>query len=404
MRPFKAVKVTDKVYWVGAIDWGMRDFHGYLTSRGTTYNAYLVLADKVTLIDTVKAPFRDELLARISSVIDPARIDYIVSNHAEIDHSGSIPDLVNILKPGRVFASTMGVQALQDHFRTDLPLEAVPDGGKISLGDMTITCVETRMVHWPDSMFSYLKDERLLFSQDGFGMHLASSERFADQIPEWILMLEGKRYFANILLPLSDVIKKALQKFASLNLPVDIVAPAHGPIWRKDPLRMVGLYSEWAEQKPNDKAIVVFDTMWGSTSLMATAISEGIIEGGGRSVLMSLRSNHRSDVAAELLECGALLVGCPTINGTVLPAMADALSYVRSLKPKHLIGAAFGSYGWSGESISRIDETLKAMKVEIVAEPIKCKYAPDAETLKKCHDLGLAVGRRISEVSTAVKA
>jgi flavorubredoxin len=399
MLPFKAVKITDRVYWVGAIDWGLRDFHGYSTSRGTTYNAYLILADKIALIDTVKAPFRDELLARISSIIDPAKIDYIVSDHAEIDHSGAIPDIVRTVKPERVYASAMGVKALQDHFHTELPLEAVPDGGEISLGNMSLTCVETRMVHWPDSMFSYLKDERLLFSQDGFGMHLASSERFADQIPEWILMLEGKRYFANILLPLSEIIKKALEKFVSLNLPVDIVAPAHGPIWRKDPLRMVGLYREWAEQKPNNKAIILFDTMWGSTSSMATAIGEGISESGGKSVLMPLRSSHRSDVAAEILECGALLVGCPTLNGTFLPAMADVLNYVRGLKPKHLIGAAFGSYGWSGESISQIDEILRAMKVEIVAEPLKCRYVPDSAMLDKCHELGVAVGQRLSKIS-----
>ena len=397
MLQFKASKISDRVYWVGAIDWGIRDFHGYLTARGTTYNAFLVMGDKIALIDTVKPGFRDELLARVSSVIDPTKIDYIVSNHAEMDHSGCLPEIYGIVKPDKVFASTMGAKAIQEHFGSCVPIETVGENAGLSLGNMNLSFVETRMIHWPDSMFSYLHEEKMLFSQDGFGMHLATTERFADEIPEWILDEEAAKYFANILLPLSELIKNLLGKVTKLGLPIDIIAPDHGPVWRKDPGNIVGLYSKWSEQKRSRKAVIAYDSMWGSTSLMARMIADGIVEGGGSALLMPLASCHRSDIATEVLDCGALIVGSPTLNNGVLPRIADLLSYIKGLKPKNLIGAAFGSYGWSGESIGSIEESLKAMKIEIAAESLKCKYVPDSDVAGRCHEFGLAIGRKLAE-------
>jgi flavorubredoxin len=392
---YSAVKVTETVYWVGAIDWTVRDFHGYATSGGTTYNAYLVLADKVTLVDTVKAPFKDQLLSRISSVIEPGKIDYIISNHSEMDHSGCLPQIIEMVEPEKVFASPMGVKALEDHFHAGLDIVEVGDGDEIDLGNRTVTFLETRMLHWPDSMVSYLSEEKLLFSQDAFGMHLASSERFDDEIRDWRLEHEAAKYYANILLPFSNLVLKVLDRIGGLGLQFDMIAPDHGPIWREKPGRILELYRKWAEQEPASKAVIVYDTMWGSTEKMALAIAEGVVSGGASAEVLKLRAAHRSDIATELLDAGALIIGSPTMNNNIFPTIADLLVYIKGLKPKGLIGAAFGSYGWSGESIKQLEEGLAAMKIELAAESVKARYVPGEETLAACRALGEAVAKKL---------
>lgn len=395
-KPFKAIKVTDNVYWVGAIDWGIRDFHGYLTERGTTYNAFLVMADKITLIDTVKSPFLTEHWGRISSVVDPKEISYIVSNHAEMDHSGCLVDVIEAVQPEKVFASYMGTKALKEHFHLDREIIAVKDGESLSLGNLSLTFLETRMIHWPDNMFSYLAEERLLFSQDAFGMHLATSQRFADEIDESILEYEGAKYFANILLPFSARVTKLLNKVGELGIQIDIIACDHGPIWRKDLDKIIGWYSKWAQQKPTNKAVVVFDTMWFSTAKMAEAIAEGLLAGGAQPKIMPLKSNHRSNVATEILDAGALLVGSPTLNNNMYPTLADLLIYLKGLRPKNLVGAAFGSYGWSGEAVGQIREMMEAMKVELV-DSVRVKYVPGDDALGQCVELGRSVAAKLIE-------
>jgi flavorubredoxin len=397
MQPFEAVKLTDKVYWVGAIDWGVRNFHGYLTSRGTTYNAYLILAEKVTLIDTVKAPFFDEMMTRIASVIEPSKIDYIVSNHAEMDHTGALPATIAAVNPEKVFASPNGVKALIDHFHMDREITAVKDGESIALGDMNITCLETRMLHWPDSMVSYIPEEKVLFSQDGFGMHLASTERFDDELDAGVLEYEAAKYFANILLPFAPIVTKLLKRLGELGLDVALLAPDHGPVWRKDIGGIISRWGEWAEQKPTMKAVVAFDTMWCSTEKLARAIADGLAEGGVSPKVMSLTASHRSDVAMEILDAGALIVGSPTINNQLFPTVADCLTYLKGLKPKNLIGAAFGSYGWSGESVKYLEAELDAMKIERVATSLKVKYVPDDAALVEARELGAAVAAKLAE-------
>ncbi len=394
---YRAVKVSDHVYWVGAIDWGIRDFHGYATHRGSTYNAYLVMGDKVALIDAVKAPFVEELLARVRSVIAPERIDYVVSNHAEMDHSGGLPAVLEAVKPEKVFASTMGVKALGEHFRLGREVTAVKEGESVSLGNLTLSFVEARMLHWPDSMASYLAEEQVLFSNDAFGMHLASSERFEDEIEEAILAEEAAKYYANILLPLSGLVAKQLDKVGKLGIAIKTIAPSHGPIWRSDPSKVVGWYAKWASGEAGNKAVVVYDTMWQSTAMMGKAIAEGIADGGAAAKVMPLRAAHRSDVATELLGAGALVVGSPTLNNGLFPTVADMLSYVRGLKPRNLIGAAFGSYGWSGEAVGEIAEALREMKVEVVGEGIKVTYVPDAEDLSRCFALGREIAGRLGK-------
>jgi flavorubredoxin len=398
MSIFKPVKLSEHVYWVGAIDWPIRDFHGYATKRGSTYNAYLILADKVTLVDTVKAPFREELLGRISALIDPKRIDYIISNHSEMDHSGCLKEMIEEIRPEKVFASVMGCKALKEHFKIDHELTPLKDGDELSLGNLNLSFWETRMLHWPDSMFTYIKEEKLLFSQDAFGMHLASSERFCDEVDQSVIDYESATYYANILMPYSQLITSLLGKLEKSGLAIDIIAPDHGPVWRRDLGRIFSLYRKWAEQKPMNKAVVLFQTMWHSTELMARAIEEGLREGGTDVKIMTIGPFHRSDVAYEVLDAGALVAGASTLNNNMLPAMADVLTYLKGLKPKNLIGAAFGSYGWSGEAAGQVQEYLQAMKVDLVSEPIKAKYVPDDEVLKACFELGKAISSKLGSM------
>ncbi|RPH96414.1 FprA family A-type flavoprotein [candidate division KSB1 bacterium] len=397
---FKAVQISDHVWWVGAIDWTLQDFHGYATPSGSTYNAYLILGGKITLVDTVKAPFRSEMLARVMSVVEPREISYIISNHSEMDHTGCLPEIIELAKPEKVFASAMGVKALADYYHLD-KITAVKDGESLKLGDLTLTFTETRMLHWPDSMFSYLEEDKLLFSQDAFGMHLASRERFADEIAHGVLESEAARYYANILMPFSPRITKLLEKVKTSGIPFDLIAPDHGPVWRREQDRqwILDRYGCWAAKKPTRKAVVVFDTMWGSTEKMALAICEGLAAGGTEVKYMPLRKYSRSDVATEVLEAGALLVGSPTLNDGLFPTVADVLTYLKGLKPANLIGAAFGSYGWNGTAVEEIKSILTVMKVALVSDGLKIRYLPDKTTIQECYALGLQTAHKLAEVA-----
>ncbi len=394
--PYRAVKVTDDVWWVGAIDWNIREFHGYRTPRGSTYNAYLIMADKITLVDTVKAPFRGEMMARIADVIEPGRIDYIVSDHSEMDHSGCLPEVIGAVRPEKVISSAVGSKTLTELFPLKTEITAVEDGETLSLGNRTLTFMETRMLHWPDSMFAYLNEEELLFSQDGFGMHLASLERFDDQIDPAILEYEAATYYANIILPYSPLVLKLLDKVTAAGLSFKMIAPDHGPLWRKDIGGIIGRYARWAAQKPTAKGVVVYATMWHSTEIMARAIGEGLAAGGLRVKLMSMDQVHRSDVVYELLGAGALAVGSSTLNNNMLPAMADVMTYLRGLKPQNLVGAAFGSYGWSGEAVRQLEEILAGMKVDLAGEGIRVKNVPDEGVLTRCYELGMGMAQKVN--------
>ncbi len=395
---FKALKISDNVYWVGAIDWKIRDFHGYLTSRGTTYNAYLIIADKVTLVDTVKSPYMKELLSRISSVIDPKKIDYIISQHSEMDHSGCIPEIINIINPEKVFTSVAGAKVLKEHFDFDYDLTPVKNGESISLGNMNLSFYETKMLHWPESMISYLDKDQILFSQDGFGLHLATYERFSDQLPEYLWFEEAAKYYANILLPYSKLILKLLDTLNAMKLNIKILANDHGPIFRGgDIFKIISYYSYWATQSPTNKAVIIYDTMWNSTELMARVIAEGLFSAGAIPVVMSTKVSHRSDIITQLLDAGAMVVGAPTINNMMFPEIQDVMSYVRGLKPENLIGFTFGSYGWSGEGPKQLKIYLEEMKVKIIRDELRVKNVPKDAALKECFEAGKALGEIIKD-------
>ena len=393
----KAVQISPKVYWVGAIDWNLRDFHGYATDRGTTYNAYLILGEKPTLIDTIKKAFYPEMLTRIQSVIDPQKIEIIISNHAEMDHSGALCQAVADMNPKEVYASAMGVKNLTAQLHPAFEIKTVKTGDKIDIGGDTLSFVEARMLHWPDSMLAYLEKEDILFTNDVFGMHLATSKLFDDENDEQIWIQEAKKYYANIVLPYSDIVTRFLGQVQQMGLSPKVIAPDHGFIWRKDPSKIVGLYAQFAAQKPTNKAVLVYDTMWGSTEKMAFAIADGLRQGGTTVQLMSMHTCHRSDVVTQLLDAGAILVGTPVLNSNIFPAMADVLCYLKGLKKKNLIGAAFGSYGWNGAPIDSVTKILEEMGIEIVSPSVKSLFVPDQPKLQECEDLGKLVNQKLTE-------
>jgi flavorubredoxin len=393
------VEIKDGIHWVGAVDWNIRDFHGYSTNKGTTYNNYLVMDDKITLFDTVKKPFLSEMMHNLRRVVDPSKIDYIVINHVEMDHSGCLPEVVEAIKPEKIFCSPRGKEALIEHYhREDWPYEVVESGRELSLGKRTVTFLETRMLHWPDSMFSYLKEDELLISSDAFGQHWATSERFNDEVDDPELMRHAAKYFANILLLYAPLVKKLISEVTDLGLKIDMIACDHGLIWRKDPEKIIEAYDRWSGQEPVKKALIVYDTMWNSTETMARAIADGLLHEDVSVKMMNLKHTHRSDVMTELLDAKALIVGSPTFNNGMLPTVADILMYVRGLRPKNKIGAAFGSYGWSGESIKLITRALEEMKVEVVDPGVKAKYVPGHDALRPCVELGKKIGAMIKEV------
>lgn len=390
----KAVKITDKVYWVGAIDWNLRDFHGYSTQRGSTYNAYLVLSDKPTLIDTVKAPFYDEMMERISDIIDPKKIEILISNHSEMDHSGGIPQFIKDVNPKEIYASPMGEKALKNHFG-ELDIKTVKTGDSIDIGGDKLSFIESKMLHWPDSMICHLEKENILFTNDIFGMHLASNKRFDDETSDWLY--EAEKYYANIILPYSDIVLKFLDAFAETKITPKIIAPDHGPIWRDNPMKIVELYKKWAEQKPTNKALIIYDTMWKSTEKLAGQIADGLAFGGATVRVMNASRYNRSDIATEILDSGAVVLGSPVINNGLYPAMGDILTYLKGLKKKNLVGSTFGSYGWGKNGMSDLERFFDELKIEKVAEPVYCQYVPTKEDLKNAFDMGVSIAKKLKE-------
>jgi flavorubredoxin len=394
----KPIELAKNVYWVGAIDWITRDFHGYSTNRGTTYNAYLIIDEKVTLIDCVKKQHKSDLLHRIRNIIDPEKIDYIVVNHVEMDHSGSLPDMIELIKPEKVICSKMGHKAILKHFhQSDWPFHVVTPGEEMSLGEKTLSFLETRMLHWPDSMFTYVKEDEILFSSDAFGQHLATSERFDDEVNQDVLMFECAKYYANILTLYSPLVKKLIAKVQEMNLPIKMIAPDHGVVWRTNPGKILEAYSRWCVHEGRGNALIIYDTMWKSTEMMAKAVADGLQEEGISYKLINLQVNHRSDVMTDVLEASAIILGCSTLNNGMLPRMAGFLMYMRGLRPTNKIGAAFGSYGWSGEAVKLMNTAMKEMKFTICHEGQRVQYVPEHPELSECVELGQTVGRTLND-------
>jgi len=388
------VKLAEGVYWVGVIDWNIRNFHGYSTHLGTTYNAYLVIDDKVALIDTVKSPFYGEMMARVKEMVSPADIDYVISNHVEMDHSGSLPMVMQeATKAKLVTLERFGESGLKKTFHSDWPLMPVKEGSGLDLGKRKMVFVPTPMLHWPDSMCTYLVEDRILFSMDAFGQHLATSMRFDDEVGLDAIMPEAAKYYANILMPFGDLIVKAADKLGGLK--IDMIAPSHGIIWRSHMDTIVGAYTSWGKGETEDKAVIVYDTMWGSTEKMAHSLAEGVLGEGVEVKLYNLTKSDQSDIIKEVLDARAILLGSPTLNNGMFPTVAGFLCYLKGLKPKGRLGAAFGSHGWAGGAVKAVEQELGQAGIEVIDSGLAFKFVPDKDELEKCVEFGREVARKV---------
>lgn len=388
------VKLKEGIYWVGAIDWNTRDFHGYSLSYGTTYNAYLILDEKNILVDTVKAPFFKEMFERISEIIDPSKIDYIVSNHVEMDHSGSLLQIIEAIGDPLIITSERGQKGLERHYKRSMNFKAVKSGETISIGKRNLLFIEAPMLHWPDSMFTYIKEDHVLLPNDAFGQHIASSYRFEDEAKEDI-MRHAAKYYANIIWPMAPLVIKKIEEIMKMGILVDMIGPSHGFIWRKDPGRIIQKYMEWSQGKTDRKVLIIYDTMWGSTESLAKGILRGLIEEGIEAKLLHLRSNHRSDIIEEMLNAKGVILGSPTLNNGMFPTMGDFLTYLKGLKPKGKIFALFGSYGWAGGAIKEMKRFLEQEKFEIWDRELSVQYIPDKEDIDKAIEFGREFAKNI---------
>ncbi|HAX61244.1 MAG TPA: MBL fold metallo-hydrolase [Elusimicrobia bacterium] len=387
----KKVEIAKNVFWVGAVDWNVRNFHGhtYTTRRGTTYNAYLIIDKKIALVDTVLGSFSEELIEKIKDFVDPSRIDYIIANHVETDHSGALPEIMKIAKNAKVVGTAKCKEGLYRHYYGNWDFQVVKTGDTISLGEKTLKFIEAPMIHWPDSMFTYIPEEKLLLPNDAFGQHYASTERFDDEVDQCVLMDEAAKYYANILIPLSPIILKKLDEVVKSGLEIKTIAPSHGIIWRKDPLKIVNAYINWAKGLPLEKnVLLVYETMWGATEKMAKAVLEGLKIVGVKAKLYDINAADRTEIIKEILSAKGLIIGSSTHDNTILPGIAGFLDFLKGLRLKNRIGCAFGSFGWSGESVRIIENILKESGVEVVQPSISAKYMPSSDDLKNCFEFG----------------
>jgi len=376
----QAVRIRENIYWVGGIDWDLRNFHGYVTQRGSSYNAYLIIDEKITLIDTVKHYLTDEMISRIRSVIDPSQIDYIVSNHVEMDHSGGLPAIIDITPNAEIITSPQGLKGLKKHYSDNYPYRAIANGEEIETGNNTLKFILTPMVHWPDNMVTYLKEEKILFSNDAFGQHIASSQRYAGDLGISLVMEEARKYYANIVLPYSSQVQKALEALSDVEL--ELIAPSHGVMWKKQIPAILKNYRHWSGNHTEKEAVIVYDSMWGSTRQMAYAVLDAFAQSGYNAQMMDLKYNHISDIMTHMMTAEYLCVGSPTLNNNMLPTVSAFLTYLKGLAPKNRKAIVFGSYGWGGQATKIVEEMLQSADFD-VKHTEKYQYVPTEEYLQQ---------------------
>ena len=392
-----AIEISPKVWWVGGIDWNERLFHGYTTERGITYNAYLIMDEKVTLIDTAKATFTDEFIQRITQVVDPSKIDVVITNHVEMDHSGSLPKIHELAPNATIYASApAGVNEIRAHY--GIEVEGVKTGDSISIGERTLQFVQTPMVHWPDNMVTYCPEDKILFSNDAFGQHYATTKRFDDEVDRCELFKQAKKYYANIVWPYGAQVQKAMGALAGLD--IRLIAPSHGCIWRSYIPEILERYQAWSTYQTEDKAVVVFDSMWHSTEDMAREICDAFLNEGITAQLVDLKATHISDVMLYLCDAKYVAVGSPTLNSNMLPTVASFLTYMRGLSPKNdqRVGLAFGSYGWAPLGPKQVQAELENMKFNLPLPVATQQWVPGGEKLSELQD---AVKKMIEEARAA---
>ncbi|MCE5284898.1 MAG: FprA family A-type flavoprotein [Pelosinus sp.] len=386
------IKLAEGVYYVGAVDWNLRDFHGFTTPRGVTYNAYLVVDEKICLIDNVKAPFAEEMIERISQIIDPAKIDYVITNHVEPDHSGSLPKLMERAPHAKVVLTESGRVETLKHYQQEYDFQVVKEGDVISLGRNKLHFVPFPMLHWPDSMATYLDGEQILFSNDAFGQHICTAKRFDFENDLNEIMYEASKYYANILMPFGKLVDKALSKAAQL--PIKMIAPSHGVIWQKHIADIIAQYDKWGKGYTADKVVIIYESLWGGTEQMARRILDGVAAGGVDVKLMRLSACTLSGVMQEVLEARGILFGSPTQNNGMMATMGALMTYFKGLRPTNKIAASFGTFGWGGGAQQAFEEQMKGARLTI--EPgLTLKWLPDQVERDKCFTFGLEFAKKV---------
>lgn len=388
-------KLAPGVYSVGAVDWTMRNFHGYETPRGITYNAYLIVDEKVCLIDTVKAPFAKELLERISQIIDPSKIDYIVCNHTEPDHASALPAIMEKAPQAKVVLTAQGKESIIKHYQKEYDFHVVKEGDQLDLGRNKLHFITMAMLHWPDSMATYLDGEEILFSNDAFGQHICTSKRYDDENDLSNIMEEAAKYYANILLPYNRLVGKAVEKTEMV--PLKMIAPSHGIIWRKHVPDILAKYEQWGSGYKNDSVVIVYDSMWGATEDMARRLLEGVASTGSTVKFHRLTTSSLSDIMNDLLEAGGIIIGSSTQHNDVLATMGGFLTYLKGLRPVNKIGAAFGAYGWAGGAQKVMEETLTATGIAVESSGLGFKWVADQEGQERCFNFGVEFAKKVQE-------
>ena len=387
------LEVKNNVFWVGVRDWELQRFHGneYSTDKGSTYNSYLIKEEKTILIDTVWLPFSEDFVNNLSKEIDLSSIDYVIANHAEIDHSGGLPRLMERIPDTPIYCTEKGIESLKGHYHKDWNFHPVKTGDSLEIGNgKKLIFVEMTMLHWPDSMAVYLTGDNILFSNDAFGQHFVSEAMFNDLVDQNILYRECIKYYANILNPFSVLVDKKIKEVLSLNLSIDIIATSHGVIWRKNPIQIVENYIKWANKYQENQITIIYDTMWNGTRRMAEAIANGMstIDGEVTIKLLNASKRDKNDIITEVFKSKLILVGSPTINKGIISSIAELMEIVKGLKFKNKKAVSFGCYGWSGESTKVINELLEKAGFKVLNEGIRAKWNPDDESIKMCLDYG----------------
>ncbi|MHA1241358.1 MAG: anaerobic nitric oxide reductase flavorubredoxin [Promethearchaeota archaeon] len=391
-------KIKNNVYWVGKTDWELRRFHGheYSTHRGSTYNSYLIKEEKIVLIDTVWMPFSKEFVENLSKEIDLEKIDYVIANHAEIDHSGALPELMEKIPETPIYCTENGVKSLKGQYHKDWNFHVVKTGDTLDLGNSKqLIFVEMRMLHWPDSMACYLTGDNILFSNDAFGQHYATEYMYNDLVDQNELYAECIKYYANILTPFSALVDQKIKEILALNIPIDIIATSHGVIWRDNPTQIVEKYLTWANDYQENQITILYDTMWEGTKRIAEAITKGIREVDKKVnvKLYNIPKTDKNDLITEIFKSRIILIGSPTIGGGILSSIAEILEMIKAMRFKNKKAASFGCYGWSGESIKIIKEHLEKSGFSVINDGIRALWNPDDESLEKCVEFGREIAK-----------
>ncbi len=394
-------KISPIVTWVGKTDWVLSKFHGdeYSTHKGTSYNAYLIRDEKTVLIDTVWKPFDKEFVQALKREIPLSQIDLIVCNHAEIDHSGALAEIMREIPGTPVYCTANGARIIKGHHHQDWNFRTVKTGDTLDIGKNKLIFIEAPMLHWPDTMFTYLTGENFLFSNDGFGQHYASESLFNDTVDQGELYAEALKYYANILTPFSSQVTRKIKEILGFNLPVDMILPSHGVIWKEEPIQIVEQYLKWADQYQENQITIVFDSMWDSTRLMAEAIARGIVSADGQVAvkLYNAAKIDKNDILSEVFKSKAVLIGAFTINNGISYSIAGILEMMHGLKFKNKKAAAFGSYGWSGEAVKQVSDSLEKAGFAMIQEGLKVQWVPDESALAACESFGSQLVKAMAE-------